>query len=253
MDKKHLIGISICAVVLLVLGSLSNVVGRQTVQSSHKTTITNGVTCGFKQDDIINWTVNGTMGNNGWYISPIILTCSYNHSIIAEVYYRYSGNGGWVLYTEPFTISSQGMIVFEWYWVDYDGGEHQTIPTIFGIDYTPPYLTVTTIRIGVFTWRITVDACDNDSGIDYAEFYIDDVLQITIERPPYVWIWTQNIFEKPVIKVVVYDGAGWNASYSKTTSTEYYNSHHNNQHRSLLYSALMMYSQMRIELRDDYR
>ena len=34
MDKKLLIGVSICAVVLLVLGSLSNVVGYQSVESS---------------------------------------------------------------------------------------------------------------------------------------------------------------------------------------------------------------------------
>ena len=34
MDKKPLIGISICAVVLLVVGSLTNVVGYQSVQSS---------------------------------------------------------------------------------------------------------------------------------------------------------------------------------------------------------------------------
>ena len=34
MDKKPLIGVSICAVVLLVLGSLSNVVGYQSVKSS---------------------------------------------------------------------------------------------------------------------------------------------------------------------------------------------------------------------------
>ncbi len=34
MDKKPLIGVSICAVVLLVLGSLSNVVGYQSVKSN---------------------------------------------------------------------------------------------------------------------------------------------------------------------------------------------------------------------------
>ena len=39
MDKKPLIGISICAVVLLVLGSLSNVVGYQSVQSSNQNVI----------------------------------------------------------------------------------------------------------------------------------------------------------------------------------------------------------------------
>ncbi|MCX6662460.1 MAG: hypothetical protein NTY91_07930 [Euryarchaeota archaeon] len=39
MDKKPLIGISICAMVLLVLGSLSNVVGYQSVQSSNRNVI----------------------------------------------------------------------------------------------------------------------------------------------------------------------------------------------------------------------
>ncbi len=39
MDKKPLIGVSILAVVLLVMGSLSNVVGYQTVQSSNQSVI----------------------------------------------------------------------------------------------------------------------------------------------------------------------------------------------------------------------
>ena len=39
MDKYPLIGVCICTVVLLILGSLSNVVGYQTVQSSNQKTI----------------------------------------------------------------------------------------------------------------------------------------------------------------------------------------------------------------------
>jgi hypothetical protein len=39
MDKKPLIGVSICAVVLLILASLTNVVGYQTVQSSNQKAI----------------------------------------------------------------------------------------------------------------------------------------------------------------------------------------------------------------------
>jgi hypothetical protein len=39
MDKKPLIVVSFCAVVLLVLGSLSNVVGYQTIQSSNQSII----------------------------------------------------------------------------------------------------------------------------------------------------------------------------------------------------------------------
>ena len=43
MDKKPLIGVSICAVVLLVLASLSNVVGYQTLQSSNPPTIAESI------------------------------------------------------------------------------------------------------------------------------------------------------------------------------------------------------------------
>jgi hypothetical protein len=43
MDKKPLIGVSICVVVVLVLASLSNVVGYQTVESSHQTVVNNEV------------------------------------------------------------------------------------------------------------------------------------------------------------------------------------------------------------------
>jgi len=43
MDRKPLIGVSICAVVLLVMGSLSNVVGYQTVQSSNQQIINDTV------------------------------------------------------------------------------------------------------------------------------------------------------------------------------------------------------------------
>jgi hypothetical protein len=39
LRKYHLIGVSICAVFLLVLGSLTNVIGYETIQSSTKTAI----------------------------------------------------------------------------------------------------------------------------------------------------------------------------------------------------------------------
>ena len=230
----------ISMVVLLILGSLNQVVGYQTIPISKKTMITNENMRGCRQDDPVNWTVNGTMGNNGIYISPITLTCSFNQSIIAGVYYRYN-DGGWVLYTEPFTISVQGMILFQFYAVDYEGNHGQTVLIHYGIDYTPPSLMVITHRIGVFTWRITAAVSDN-LGIDYVEFYFDDVLQVTMENAPYEWTWTQTLFEKPVIKVVAYDVAGWNASYSKTSSTEYRPS----QLRNMLFSVLMLYLQMRI-------
>lgn len=205
---------------------------------------------GFGQGDV-NWTINGMLGKHGIYISPVILTSTYNQSMIAGVYYRYH-DGDWELYTEPFTISIQGNIVFQWYPVDHNGNQG-TVHTFqpFGIDYTPPYINVIKERISILTWRITVEAFDNVTGIDYVEFYVNGLLLTTITTPPYTWIWTQKIFEKPVIKVVVYDLAGLNANYSTTTSTDYshsqLSSQYNSQQRNLFRSTLMVYYQMRIK------
>ena len=62
MDKKPLIVVSLCAVVLLVLGSLSNVVGIENVQG-----------CGC--DDPQRWPeISGSMGQNNWYVSYVNVT-----------------------------------------------------------------------------------------------------------------------------------------------------------------------------------
>jgi len=55
MKKNVLIGVSICAVVLLVLGSLNNVVGYQVVQSSNQEIIKEKINqLKFKFQNIIN-------------------------------------------------------------------------------------------------------------------------------------------------------------------------------------------------------
>ena len=76
MDKKPLIVVSICAVVLLVLGSLSNVVGYQTVQLPNQRIVNNKV----KRDDLSNpphlsfkrYRVFGI--GDGWWIDPFNAT-----------------------------------------------------------------------------------------------------------------------------------------------------------------------------------
>jgi len=72
MDKKPLIGVCICAVVLLVLASLTNVVGYQTAQSSNKEILNDEI----NQNITIN--INGELGfsiticNNGNIPTPPI-------------------------------------------------------------------------------------------------------------------------------------------------------------------------------------
>ena len=84
MDKKPLIGVSICAVVLLVLGSLSNVVGNENTEN-----------CGCGVPPC--WPVlSGTMGDNNWYISSVFV------GFVGSMHnYRIDG-GAWQTYTAPF-------------------------------------------------------------------------------------------------------------------------------------------------------
>ncbi len=72
MDKKPLIGVSICAVILLILASLSNVVGYQTVQSSNQTVIDNEV----NQKEVLFQTILDIANNKE--IQRIILKSQIN-------------------------------------------------------------------------------------------------------------------------------------------------------------------------------
>jgi len=79
MDKKPLIGVSICAVVLLILASLSNVVGYQTVQSSNQTVIDNEV----NQKELVFQTIVDIANNKE--IQGILLRYQISRGEIPEV------------------------------------------------------------------------------------------------------------------------------------------------------------------------
>jgi hypothetical protein len=72
MDKYPLIGVSIVAVVLLILGSLTNVVGYQTVQSSNQKVINNQV----DQKELLFQTIVDIANNKD--IQQIILKSQIN-------------------------------------------------------------------------------------------------------------------------------------------------------------------------------
>ena len=75
MNKKPLIGVSIIAVVLLVLGSLSNVVGYQSVKSSNQSAITNEV----NQRELLFQTIVDISNNKE--IQRVILKSQMNREI----------------------------------------------------------------------------------------------------------------------------------------------------------------------------
>ena len=78
VNKKPLIGISICAVVLLVLASLSNVVGYQTIQISQQTLIKERI----NQKELLFQTICDIANNKE--IQRIILKSQMGRGIFTE-------------------------------------------------------------------------------------------------------------------------------------------------------------------------
>jgi hypothetical protein len=170
-----------------------------------------------KENDV-NWTINGTIGNHGWYISPIIMTCTYNHDLIKAVYYEYDGSGS-VQYTEPFTIYAQGKILFSWCSIDYDGNIEPTKDITIAIDYTPPYIELSAEKIAFMKWLFCVNASDNIGGVVRVEFYIDNQFLVNVTAAPYEWFWTG--VGRHTVKAIAYDCADNNASSSATMAYSY--------------------------------
>jgi hypothetical protein len=156
---------------------------------------------------------NGTMRNEG-YVSPVTVTFLYNPDTVAEINYEY--DEGWKQYTEPFTIYKQGEIIFKWNWVDYIGNTYNPDSIILKIDYTPPIINLTIIKIGVIQWEFIATAYDTVSGLSNVEFYLDNQLLGNVTASPYEWIWTG--IGRHTVKAIAYDVAGNNASTSAIMS-----------------------------------
>jgi parallel beta-helix repeat protein len=69
-----------------------------------------------------------------------------------------------------------------------------------------PFFTTVIIR----KITITVNASDNQSGVNRVEFYIDDTLQATVNATPYTWLWDLKtpLKFRHHIKAIAYDDAG---------------------------------------------
>jgi len=245
VDKKPLIVVSICAVVLLVLGSLSNVVGYQT-QNTEKSLPTSRDDWLYVDMDgprDVNWTLNGTMGHNGFYISSVTLNCTYDHDLIAFIYYNYGY--GTELYTGPFTIDEQGVIVLEWFSIDYEGNVESTqILPPFKIDYTPPEIELTVEKISFNKWLFSVDAEDSFSGVINVGFYLDNQFLSNVTVTPYDYVWTGN--GNHIACAIAYDAAGLNASSTMNVSYSLCHSQSNLLHQQIIrvFHNLILYVQI---------
>ena len=160
--------------------------------------------------------LDGVMGDNGWYVSCVNISFVISGPLDA-LFYKIDG-GSWQTYTAPvvITICEDGAHTFMWRYI-YQENESATFAIDFKIDKTPPEVTISKERISFNKIKITVDADDPTSGINRAEFYLNDILQGMFTTPPPYVIYVLLVGLPQIITIIIYDNAG-NSVTSKTTT-----------------------------------
>jgi len=211
MNKYPLIVVSICAVVLLVLGSLTNVVGYQSG-------IINTQICknGFRYDNdttppvtTIYFNPETPDGDNGWYISNVTITLNAtdNESGVNVTYYALDW-GEWEIYGNPFTVTGSFTHLIEFYSIDKAGNVEVTRHVYLKIDEIPPNVQLKEEKIGYWKINFTATVDDRESGVDRVEFYLNKKLMFTDYEAPYTWTMTRKWLTCCVVCAIVYDKAG---------------------------------------------
>jgi hypothetical protein len=151
--------------------------------------------------------LNGTMGENGWYISNVSITITENNLTFYQL-----DNGSWTAYSGPFIVSSDGYHFISFYWIDEYGNQSEIYSVEFKIDKTPPTIELSAQRINTTKVKITATVTDVLSGVYKVVFYDDMGNSLTLYDPPYV-IFTIGFYMR-IIHAVVSDYAG-NTAQSK--------------------------------------
>ncbi|GAI47951.1 unnamed protein product, partial [marine sediment metagenome] len=137
-------------------------------------------------DPVTNYILDGTIGDNDWYVSDVTVTLdpSDEYSGLVETKYKLDG-GNEQIYTDPFDVTEDGPHAIEYWSVDIAGNEESHKTTDFEIDQTMPIIDLTWEASGLNKIIFTAACSDNTSGINRVEFFLQDALQSTDNSSPY--------------------------------------------------------------------
>ena len=151
----------------------------------------------------------GTMGDNDWYTSNVVVTLTGedDSSGVDYTMYKLEDDTEWQEYTGPILVTEDGEHTIMYYSVDKIGNEEdEKGPFDFNIDQTPP-----TIEL---TWddensKLVADVDDETSGVAKVEFYVNGEYVGEVTTAPYEWEVT-NPRTDDTGQAIVYDNAGNN-------------------------------------------
>jgi len=132
-------------------------------------------------------TIFGKIGDNGWYVTTVIITFKYDPKLVMEI--QYYLDDSWHVYTGPIQITKDGIYNIGWFWKDFDNHIYYELPIIFKINQTPPTIKLTKRSGGQNKMIFNAATTDEVSKVECVEFYLDDVLQQTVNNSPYKYTW----------------------------------------------------------------
>jgi len=131
--------------------------------------------------------ISGMMGENGWYISNVVITLNFkswpdgvNHS-----YYKIDG-GDWIEYICPICYCGDDGYHTVWaFYFDQWGNPSPIYNASFKIDTVLPEITLTRETVGLGQIKFVANVSDAMSGVWRVEFYIDDAPMLTDFDAPF--------------------------------------------------------------------
>ena len=148
--------------------------------------------------------ISGTMGENGCYISSVLITLNFTNWYY-HIYYQID-DGGCCEYMVPIIVDTDGEHTV---WVscfDQEGNVEAVFNATFKIDKTLPDITLTKETLGLGQIKFVANVSDAMSGVWRVEFYIDDEPVFTDFDFPFEspWVWSG----KHNVVATVFDFAG---------------------------------------------
>ena len=134
------------------------------------------------EDDIppsTSLTVDGTVGNDGWYTGFTVVRLSASDDLSGVNYTMYNVNGeGWQVYSDPFPVD-EGVVTVEYYSVDFAGNVEDVNSFTFKYDAGKPVTScVLEGDMGLSGWyrgdvTVSLTASDVVSGVDVTWYRLD--------------------------------------------------------------------------------
>ncbi|MCK5261436.1 MAG: hypothetical protein KAJ44_04590 [Thermoplasmatales archaeon] len=130
-------------------------------------------------------------GNNSWYVSDVEVTLNATDDMsgVNVTYWKIDG-GPYQIYTEPINVTNDGQHTVEYRSVDYAGNVEDLKSVEFKIDQTKPLIDLTWESYkedGIWYVIFSAYCSDATSGMNYVEFYKNDLLMHTDYEEPYEW------------------------------------------------------------------